>query len=88
MNLTDKEIKFLTIMNETRLCDGKLFKRDSEQFSKVFAFDEGELEPVVNKLVSLGLLSEMDLGGGEKIYFHTKKVSKISLSDELMGIKH
>jgi hypothetical protein len=87
MELTPKEIKFLTIMNETRLCDNKMFRRDSEAISKIFTFDDKELGAVVKKLVKMDMLSVLDLGGNEKIYFHTDKVSQFELDKELKLIK-
>lgn len=87
MELTPKDIKFLTMMNETRLCDKKLFKRDSDEFKKFFSFTDHELVAAVKKLVALGLLSEMRLGSDEAIYFHTEKVSQDSLDEDLKSIR-
>lgn len=75
-------------MNETRLSDGKLFKRDSEEISKIFVFSDKELKAAVKKLVEIGMLSSMDLGGNEKIYFHTEKVSPDKLDKELRKFRH
>jgi hypothetical protein len=87
MDLTAKEIKFLTMMNETRLSDGKLFRRDSETFLKIFSFNDKELKIAVSKFVKMGMLSELSLGGNEVIYFHTDKVSQFELDKELKMIK-
>jgi hypothetical protein len=87
MALTPREVKFLTMMNETRLSDGKLFKRDLEAFSKIFSFSEKELHSAVKKLVDLGMLSQMKLGGNEIIYFHTDKVSESELDEELKVLR-
>ena len=75
MELTPKEIKFLTIMNETRLADGKMFGRYSEEVSKLFSFSNSELNAAVKKLVKMDMLSVMDVGGNEKVFFHTDKVA-------------
>ncbi|MDO8459771.1 MAG: hypothetical protein Q7S74_01550 [Nanoarchaeota archaeon] len=88
MELTASDIKFLTIMNETRLCEGKLFKRDSDEIGKVFSFKEKELNSAVKKLVKMGMLSPLDLGGNEVVYFHTEKVPKDKLDKDLIKIKH
>ena len=87
MELTSKELNFLTIMNETRLSDKKLFKRDSETFRKFFSFTDGELSLAVNKLVKMALLSKMELGSNEIIYFHTEKVSQDNLDAKLVSIR-
>jgi len=83
MDLTARETKFLTIMNETRLADGKLFKRDSEEISKLFLFTDRELNAAIKKLTEKGMLSEINLGGNETIYFFTEKVSKDMLDKKL-----
>jgi hypothetical protein len=88
MELTQREIKFLTFMNETRLSDGKLFKRDLEEVNKVFEFNDKELNAAVKKLVDIGMLSSMDLGGNEKIYFHTEKVAADKLDKDLSKFRH
>ncbi len=88
MELTQKDIKFLTIMNETRLADGKMFGRYSEEVSKVFTFSNSELDAAVRKLVKMGMLSVMDVGGNEKVYFHTDKVSKGNIDRDLKAIRH
>ena len=87
MELTPKDIKFLTMMNETRLSDKKLFKRDSDEFKKFFSFTDQELVMAVKKLTAMGLLSEMKLGSDEVIYFHTAKVSQDSLDVNLKSIR-
>jgi len=87
MDLTARETKFLTIMNETRLADGKLFKRDSEEISKLFLFTDRELNAAIKKLTEKGMLSEINLGGNETIYFFTEKVSKDMLDKKLREIK-
>jgi hypothetical protein len=87
MELTPKDLKILTMMNETRLCDKKLFKRDSDEFRKFFSFTDQELVAAVKKLVTLGLLSEMKLGADEVMYFHTEKVSRESLDEDLRSIR-
>ena len=88
MELTDKDIRFLTIMNETRLSDGRLFGRYSEEVNKVFPFTPLELEAAVKKLLSMNLLSQMKLDRNETLYFHTEKVFKIALDRKLKQIKH
>lgn len=86
MKLSPKELKFLSMMNEIRLSDGKLFKRDYELASKIFSFSDAELNTAVKKLVKMSLLTELDLGGNEIVYFHTKKVSQYELDKELKSI--
>ena len=88
MELTSKELKFLTVMDATRLSDKKLFKRDSEEFRKFFSFTDKEMNVAVKKLVKMGLLSEMDLGAKEIVYFHTDKVPRDSLDMRLKSARH
>ena len=87
MELTQKDIKFLTIMNETRLSDGKLFGRYYDEIKEIFTFSDGELGASVKKLVKMGMLSVMDIGSKEVIYFHTDKVSKDKLDRNLREIR-
>jgi hypothetical protein len=88
MELTQKELKFLTIMDETRLSGNKLFKSDSEQFKKLFSFTDKELSVAVRKLVRMELLDEIDVGANEIVYFHSSKVSKNILDAKLMPFGH
>ncbi|MEK6818663.1 MAG: hypothetical protein AABY10_01880 [Nanoarchaeota archaeon] len=88
MELTQKEVKFLTMMDETRLSNKKMFKRDSEGFRKLFSFTDKEMNVAVKKLVKKGFLSEMDLGSNEVVYFHTDKVSKGILDTKLSSARH
>ena len=88
MSLTPKEAKFLTILNETRLADGKLFGEYSEEVSKQFSFSNAELEAAVKKFVKFGLLSVIDAGGNELVYFHTGKVNEDKLDKHLKAIRH
>jgi hypothetical protein len=88
MELTNKEIKFLTILNETRLSDGKMFGRYSDEVSKVFSFSDSELNSAVRKLIKMNMLSVVDAGGKELVYFHTDKVDKNDLDKHLMEIRH
>ncbi len=87
MALTEKESKFLTIMKETRLEDNKLFKNYSEEVRKIFQFTDKELQNAVKKLLRDGMLSEMDLGAKETIYFHTDKVTEDMLDKKLGEIR-
>ena len=86
MNLTPKEVKFLTILNETRLSNGKLLKCYSERLRKEFSFKDKELREAIKKLSRNGLLTEMDLGGNDIMYFFTEKVSKDMLDKKLEEI--
>lgn len=87
MELTDKEIKFLTIMNETRLSDGKMSGRYFEEVSKVFSFSDVELTRAVKKLIKLDMLSVVDIGGQERVYFHTEKVAQDKLDNVLRQVR-
>ena len=86
MSLTPKEAKFLTILNETRLVDGKLLKRYSDEIKKSFLFTDKELREAVKKLRGHGMLSEMNLGVDDVMYFFTEKVSKDMLDKKLEEI--
>jgi len=88
MELMPKDIKFLTIMNETRLTNGKMFGRYFEEVSEQFKFSNSELNTAVKKLVKMDMLSVIDAGGKDMVYFHTDKVSKDQLDKELMTIRH
>ena len=88
MELTQKDIKFLTILNETRLSDGKMFGRYFQEVNKVFSFSENELNSAVKKLVKMEMLTSIDVGGNEQVYFHTDKVSKDKLDKDLREIRH
>ena len=88
MELAQKDFKFLTIMNETRLSDGKMSGRYYEEVKKLFAFSNAELSTAVKKLVKMDLLSIINVGGNEVVYFHTDKVSKDKLDKNLEQIKH
>lgn len=88
MELTPKDIKFLTVMNETRLSDGKMFGRYFEEVSKIFTFSNLELDAAVKKLTKMEMLSVMDVGGKEKVYFHTDKVTEDKLDKMLKEIRH
>ncbi len=88
MELAPKDIKFLTIMNETRLSDGKMFGRYFEEVNERFKFSNSELNTAVKKLVKMDMLSVIDAGGKDMVYFHTEKVSKDQLDKELMTIRH
>lgn len=88
MELTQKDMKFLTIMNETRLSDGKMFGRYSEEVSKLFSFSNAELRAAVRKLIKMDMLSVMDVGGNEQVYFHTDKVTEDKLDKSLREIRH
>lgn len=88
MALTQNEIKFLTILNETRLANGKMFGRYSEEIKKQFNFSDKELIVAVRKLEELNLLTKINAGGNEYVYFHTDKVVKTELDKELSKIRH
>ncbi len=88
MELTPKEMKFLTIMNETRLADGKMFGRYFGEVKKIFSFSDAELGAAIKKLIKLDMLSVLDVGGNELVYFHTNKVSKDNLDRNLREIRH
>lgn len=88
MNLTQKEAKFLTILNETRLSEGKIFGRYSKEVSELFSFSNTELNDAVKKLLKMEMLSVIDVGGNDLVYFHTKKVTKDMLDKELAQIAH
>ncbi len=88
MELTDREIKFLTIMNETRLCDWKMVGRYSDEVSKIFSFSNSELNAAVKKLVKMEILSVIDVGGNELVYFHTDKATEYKLDKDLKEIRH
>ncbi|MBS3064871.1 MAG: hypothetical protein J4472_03595, partial [DPANN group archaeon] len=76
MQLSSRELKFLTIMNETRLSDGKIHGQYSKEVAKQFQFEDAELNSAVKKFVKMKLLSVIDAGGDELVYFHTEKVIK------------
>lgn len=88
MALTQNEIKFLTILNETRLAEGKMFGRYFEEVKEQFEFSNEELNDAVKKLVKLNLLTRIDIGGDECAYFHTDKVVKSDLDKKLSKIAH
>ena len=88
MQLTENEIKFLSILNETRLEEGKMFGRYFEEVKEKFKFSNTDLNKAVKKLESLGLLTKVDTGGQEYVYFHTDKVEKLELDKELGKIRH
>jgi len=88
MDLTSRELKFLTIMNETRLSNGKIHGIYSQEVAKQFQFSEVELSSAVKKFVKLKLLSVIDAGGDELVYFHTEKVIKAELDKQLREIRH
>lgn len=88
MELTAREIKFLTILDETRLDRGKMFGRYFGEVSKVFQFSDNELTMAVNKLLKMKMLSVIDAGADEKVYFHTDKVVKNDLDKNLREIRH
>ena len=75
-------------MNETRLTNGKMFGRYFEEVSNQFKFSNSELNAAVKKLIKMDMLSVIDAGGSDLVYFHTDKVSKDLLDKELMSIKH
>lgn len=88
MELTSKETKFLTILNETRLTDGKMVGRYSNEVKEQFNFSDTELKSAVNKLVKMEMLSVIDAGGNDLVYFHTEKVNKADLDKDLIKIRH
>lgn len=88
MELTQKDIKFLTIMNETRLSEGKICGRYSQEVNKEFLFSDSELNAAVKKFVKMGMLSTIEAGGGETVYFHTEKVDRSKLDKDLRKIRH
>ena len=88
MDLTSKESKFLTILNETRLENGKMFDRYSKEVRKVFEFDDRELTLAIKNLKEKGMLSELNLGGNEVMHFFTEKVTKNMLDKKLQEIRH
>lgn len=88
MLLTQKETKFLTILNETRLTDGKMLGRYADLVKEQFEFSNGELTSAVKKLLELELLTPIKAGGDEVVYFHTSKVEKIKLDPDLLKIRH
>lgn len=88
MVLSQREMKFLTILNETRFSDGKMSGRYLDEIKEHFLFSNKELNLAVVKLVKMGLLSEIDAGGNEFVYFHTEKVEKSKLDSNLGKIRH
>ncbi|MBU0907109.1 MAG: hypothetical protein KKE05_03030 [Nanoarchaeota archaeon] len=86
--LTPKETKFLTVLNETRLAGGKIFGRFGELVKEQFQFSNEELKNAVNKFLKLDLLTKIDAGGNEIVYFHTNKVNSIELDRDLLKIRH
>lgn len=88
MQLTDSETKFLTILDETRLSDGKMSGRYFEEVKEQFKFSNTELTDAAKKLEKMGLLSKIDTGGKEFVYFHTDKVVKAELDEDLRKIRH
>ena len=88
MALSQREIKFLTVLNETRLSDGKMSGRYFDEIKEQFIFSNKELNQAVIKLVKMGLLSEIAVGGNEYVYFHTEKVEKSELDNDLGKIQH
>lgn len=88
MTLSQREIKFLTILNETRLSDGKMSTRYLDDIKEQFLFSNKELNWAVIKFVKMGLLSEIATGGNEYVYFHTEKVEKSGLDKNLGKIRH
>jgi len=88
MALSQREIKFLTVLNETRLSDGKMSGRYFDEIKEQFIFSNEELNRAVIKLVEMGLLSEIAAGGNEYVYFHTEKVEKSELDNNLGKIQH
>ena len=88
MELNQKDMKFLTILNETRLSNGKMFGRYFEEVKEVFSFSNSELDTAVKKLVKMEMLSVIDVGGNERVYFHTSKVNKEKLDKDLRVIRH
>ena len=88
MDITSKEIKFLTILNETRLSGGRLSKRYFEEIKELFTFSIEELEKVTIKLLKRGMITKIATGGDEYVYFHTDKVIKGELDKDLIKIKH
>lgn len=88
MELTQNEIKFLTILNETRLSEGKMTGRYFEEIRALFKFSNEELNTVAKKLEKMDLLTKIDAGSKEFVYFHTDKVVKTELDKELSKIRH
>jgi hypothetical protein len=88
MNLTQKEIKFLSILDETRLTDGKISQKYFEEIKEHFIFTKEELRRVVVKLVKMNLIEKVNAGRDENVYFHTDKVTKSELDTDLIKIKH
>ena len=88
MELMPKEIKFLTILNETRLSNGKMSGRYFDEVNKQFTFSNAELNAAVKKLMKLDMIMVIDAGGKDMVYFHTDKVQKDILDKELLTIKH
>jgi DNA polymerase III delta subunit len=86
--LTPRETKFLTILDETRLADNKMFGRYADIVKEQFQFSNKELKTAVAKLLKLDLLTKINAGGDEMVYFHTEKVNKIKLDEELSKIRH
>ena len=75
-------------MNETRLSDGKIHGVYSKEVAKQFSFEDEELTSAVKKFVKMKLLSVIDAGGNELVYFHTEKVIKEELDKQLSEIRH
>ena len=88
MALTPNEIKFLTILNETRLTDGKMSGRYFGEIKELFKFSDKELSNAVKKLEEMNFLTKINAGGSEYVYFHTNKVIKTDLDKELSKIRH
>jgi len=88
MVLSQREIKFLSILNETRLSDGKMSERYLKEINEQFLFSNKELNQAIIKLVKIGFLSVISAGGDEYVYFHTEKVKKSELDNNLCKIRH
>jgi len=88
MELSQKDIKFLTILNETRLSGGKMPKKYFDEINEKFVFSNEEINNAAKKFVKIGLLSIIAAGGDEYVYFHTDKVIKSELNMDLIKIKH
>jgi hypothetical protein len=87
MELNGKDMKFLTILNETRISDGKMVGRYSDEVSKVFTFSKSELDLAIKKLIRMDMISVLEISGNEKVYFHTKKATVDKLDRRLREIR-
>ncbi len=87
MNLTSKETKFLSILNETRVVNGKFLEGFNKRIKDHFVFKNEDLVLSIKKFKSEGFLTELVLGKDESMYFFTDKVKKDMLDLELNKVR-